>query len=459
MAGFTHACLMAVMCLAFFSALVESVPVVDSSTFSASVASSIKRHRHVDPRVQYMRTLAKYNIPVPEKLRKIATTKMSKMAKPPTDDGLQAVSVDGDEYFIAPVGIGSPPQQLYLDFDTGSSDSWVFSTDTDVSEVKGQTIYDPLKSSTAVLLPNTTWEIVYGDFSSSSGIVYKDTLSLGSMNIVNMTIESAQDVSSTFTKDFKMSGLLGLAWPSIAQTMPVQDVLLDYLPQMLKEPLFTVDLRHNSDKGSYNFGFIDHNLHGSQIQYINIDNSEGFWGVQMTGYAISGQDVRYEFSTPKSVIVDTGTTLFYAPQSAVEDYFRAVPNANFSDDAYGYILPCNSTPPDFIWEIGDVTGERIVGRIPGSYIAYQSLTDAVGEDEPWDPSFEGQCYAGLQSLGGFSTPDGILGDVWLKAGFHVFDVANKKFGTAPKPLDSTNKKLGHFRRDKLPFYRKKKIGV
>ncbi|KAK6844561.1 hypothetical protein PG995_014671 [Apiospora arundinis] len=415
------------MCLAFFSALVESVPVVDSSTFSASVASSIKRHRHVDPRVQYMRTLAKYNIPVPEKLRKIATTKMSKMAKSPTDDGLQAVSVDGDEYFIAPVGIGSPPQQLYLDFDTGSSDSWVFSTDTAVSEVKGQTIYDPLKSSTAVLLPNTTWEIVYGDFSSSSGIVYKDTLSLGSMNIVNMTIESAQDVSSTFTKDFKMSGLLGLAWPSIAQTMPVQDVLLDYLPQMLKEPLFTVDLRHNSDKGSYNFGFIDHNLHGSQIQYINIDNSEGFWGVQMTGYAISGQDVRYEFSTPKSVIVDTGTTLFYAPPICSR---RLLPGR-----------------------------ERIVGRIPGSYIAYQSLTDAVGEDEPWDPSFEGQCYAGLQSLGGFSTPDGILGDVWLKAGFHVFDVANKKFGTAPKPLDSTNKKLGHFRRDKLPFYRKKKIGV
>ncbi|KAK6825747.1 secreted aspartic proteinase precursor [Apiospora arundinis] len=449
MAGFTHACLMAVMCLAFFSALVESVPVVDSSTFSASVASSIKRHRHVDPRVQYMRTLAKYNIPVPEKLRKIATTKMSKMAKSPTDDGLQAVSVDGDEYFIAPVGIGSPPQQLYLDFDTGSSDSWVFSTDTDVSEVKGQTIYDPLKSSTAVLLPNTTWEIVYGDFSSSSGIVYKDTLSLGSMNIVNMTIESAQDVSSTFTKDFKMSGLLGLAWPSIAQTMPVQDVLLDYLPQMLKEPLFTVDLRHNSDKGSYNFGFIDHNLHGSQIQYINIDNSEGFWGVQMTGYAISGQDVRYEFSTPKSVIVDTGTTLFYAP-----------PNLQSKTTSGPYLMPT------FLMMhmatsclIGDVTGERIVGRIPGSYIAYQSLTDAVGEDEPWDPSFEGQCYAGLQSLGGFSTPDGILGDVWLKAGFHVFDVANKKFGTAPKPLDSTNKKLGHFRRDKLPFYRKKKIGV
>lgn len=114
------------MCLTFFSAFVASVPVVDSSTFSASVASSIKRHAHVDPRVQYMRTLAKYNIPVPEKLRKIAAPKIaaSKLAEAKTDDDpLQTVSEDGDEYFIAPIGVGNPAQQLYLDFDTGSSDS------------------------------------------------------------------------------------------------------------------------------------------------------------------------------------------------------------------------------------------------------------------------------------------------------------------------------------------------
>ncbi|KAK7948999.1 endothiapepsin precursor [Apiospora aurea] len=462
MAGFTHVCLVAAMWLTLFSAFVSSIPVSEGATFSASVKSSLKRHGHVDPRVQYMRTLAKYNIPIPEKLEKIATSKMAKMAKAKaaTPDGVPTVAEEGDMYYLAPVGIGNPPQQLYLDFDTGSSDSWVFSTDTAASEVQGQSIWDPRKSSTAELVPNATWEIIYGDFSSSSGIVYKDTLSLGSSLIINnMTIESAQDVSDTFSKEFKMSGLLGLAWPSIAQTTPPMDVLLDFLPQVLKDPLFTADLRHSSDKGSYNFGYIDHSLHGSDIQYVDVDISEGFWGIQMTGYAISGQDVRYEFSQPKSVIVDTGTTLLYAPESAVEDYFRAVPSANFSEDIYGYILPCNATPPDFIWEIGDPTGDRVVGRVPGSYIAFQSLADVVGEDEPMEPWMEGQCYAGLQTLGGFSSPDGILGDVWLKAGFSVFDVGNKKYGSAPKPLDATNKKLGHYRRDKVPFSRKKKIMV
>lgn len=124
MAGFTHVCLVAVMWLTLFSALVASVPVSGGGTFSAPVASSLKRRGHVDPRVQYMRTLAKYNIPVPEKLKKIATSKMAKSkATLSTNGGAQAVAEEDDMYFIAPVGIGSPPQVLYLDFDTGSSDS------------------------------------------------------------------------------------------------------------------------------------------------------------------------------------------------------------------------------------------------------------------------------------------------------------------------------------------------
>lgn len=122
MAGFTLVCLVAAMWLTLFSALVASVPVSDGGTFSAPVASSLKRRGHVDPRVQYMRTLAKYNIPVPEKLKKIATRKMTKAALS-DDGGAQAVAEEDDMYFIAPVGIGSPPQVLYLDFDTGSSDS------------------------------------------------------------------------------------------------------------------------------------------------------------------------------------------------------------------------------------------------------------------------------------------------------------------------------------------------
>jgi hypothetical protein len=310
----------------------------------------------------------------------------------------------------------------------------VFSTDTSTSGVAGQTLYDPSKSTTSKLVPNCTWDILYGDFSTSSGIVYRDTLTLGNITIDNMTIESARTVSTQFTKQKGMSGLVGLSFNALIQTIPAQPSLLDFFPQFLSESLFTVDLKHNSSEGSYNFGYIDHTLHSSDIEWINVDNSDGFWGVLMTGFAVENNPYRYEFASPQSVILDTGSTLFYAPDQAVTKYFESVPGANFSNEEYGYILPCNTTPPNFIWELGDANGTTITGEIPGEYFVYAVLDDGLVPP--------GYCYAGLQSLGGFTPLAGIFGDIYLKSGFQVFDVGNTKFGSAPKPLGPDRQSSG-----------------
>ncbi|KAI1107398.1 acid protease [Jackrogersella minutella] len=443
MAYFTNIMMAVAFYLSLFTTVVSSTASgsTASKTFSVPVAHNVDAPRHGPS--EYLKVLKKYKLDIPDGLQELVDTHKANVEaiKAVTDDVAlgdsdPASSHSGDLLWLSPVGIGSPPQQLNLDLDTGSSDTWIFSTDTDKEEVAGQTLWDPRLSNTSQLIKNCTWSIIYGDFSTSSGICYKDTLTFGNLSVPNMTIESATSVSSMFTDSSYMSGLVGLAWPSIVQTIPKQKTLLDYLPQVLSEPVFTVDLRHNSSEGSFNFGYINDSLHDSDIEYVAVNNSQGYWGVQQTGFAIGGSDIKYEFDEAQDVIIDTGSTLFFAPSNAVHMYFNNVPGANYSYREYGWLIPCNATPPDFIYELSDGQGNNITGSVPGAYFIYAHTSDE-------------QCYAGLQTLGSFTEMPAIFGDVFLKSGFAVFDIAKQRFGMAPKPLNTSNQKRQIGARDEV----------
>ncbi|KAI1425575.1 aspartic peptidase domain-containing protein [Xylaria sp. FL1777] len=402
----------------------------NGNTFSVPLVHDADRPVHGPSEI--LRTLKKYNLEIPDGLQEVVDKHHAKMAllAPPDEDGTGSVSAkskDGDLLWLAPISIGTPPQELFVDLDTGSTDSWFFSTDTKPDEVDGQTLWDPSKSSTSALIPNCSWSILYGDWSTSSGTCYTDTFALGKLSIPNMTIESAESVSSMFTSTPYMSGLVGLAWPDLKQTTPPQKALIEFLSEVLDEAVFTVDFRHNSSDGSFNFGFIDDKLHDSDIVYTSVDTTDGFWGVKNTAFGISGENLTYSFLNPKTVIIDTGTTLLFAPEASVDTYYDKVPGANFSMEEYGYVVPCDAELPDFLWELSDEDGNVIKGAIPGPYLIYAHTTDEL-------------CFAGLQSISSFTGVQGIFGDIFLKSGFFAFDIKGKRFGAAPKHLNVSNDK-------------------
>lgn len=207
-------------------------------------------HRYLNGARSIYRTYLKYGVPVPDYLLKavIETDKLNGVVEEAKRDtgSAPAVPIDViDIAYVTPVTIGTPPQTLNLDLDTGSSDLWVFSSHTPASQVRGQEIYSPGKSSTSKLLSDHTWSIRYGDGSASRGNVYTDNFTVGGLTVESQAVQCAQQVSSSFTNEAHIDGLVGLGFSTLNTVSPQSQLtFFDNAREKLDSPVFTADLKY-----------------------------------------------------------------------------------------------------------------------------------------------------------------------------------------------------------------------
>ncbi|MCJ1404702.1 Type I transmembrane sorting receptor [Xylographa trunciseda] len=328
------------------------------------------------------------------------------LAASTADGTVVATPTEYDSEYLCPVTIGG--ETLQLDFDTGSSDLWVFSSEQPTSQTEGHAYYTPSKTSKP--LTGETWSISYGDGSSASGNVYTDTVSVGASTVTGQAVELAKTVSSSFVSD-PGDGLLGLAFDSINTVTPNQQktFFFNAIAQGLPSPVFTANLKKGTP-GNYNFGYIDSSEYTGSITYVAVNTANGFWEFTGNGYAVgSGAFV----SSSIDAIADTGTTLLYLPAAAVKAYYAKVSGAQNSNAAGGYIFPCSATLPSITLGIGSYKAV-----VPGSYINYAPYSGST-------------CFGGIQSNAGIGFS--IYGDIFLKSQFVVFNGNVPELGFAAKP--------------------------
>ncbi|CDO77213.1 hypothetical protein BN946_scf184747.g26 [Trametes cinnabarina] len=333
--------------------------------------------------------------------------------------------------YVVPVKIGTPGVTLHLDFDTGSSDLWVWSTElARASTLKGHTVYNPSKSHTAKKAPGT-WSISYEDGSSASGNVYTDNVTVADITIKNQAVELAEKLSASFLQDNGKDGLLGLAWPQIntVQPEPVATPVENMIKQkLINPPVFTVKLDRGDDAGFYSFGYIDTSVTHHPIKYTSVDkcvfiesfgayilteprvdSSQGFWQVASTSWTLNGQ-IRARYGN--TAVLDTGTTLLLVDDEIVDAIYDSIDGAVYDDQQGGYKYPSNATIPDICFAVGD------------------TLYKVNPKDFAFGDAGNGFTFGGIQSRGdlGFD----IFGDIFLKSVYVVFNQGNSTVGLAQR---------------------------
>lgn len=269
-----------------------------------------------------------------------------------------ATPEQGDVEYLSPVSIGG--QTLNLDFDSGSSDLWLFNTQLAAAASTGHTLYNPQKSTTLKMIAGATFSISYGDGSGAAGNVGTDTVNIGGATVTNQAIEMATAVSQSFTQDTNNNGLVGLAFSKLNTVKPQQQkTFFDNVMPSLAQPVFTADLR-KAAVGAYTFGNIDTTKFNGTMAWVPVNTTQGFWQFASTKFAV-GTGAAQAGNPVGQAIADTGTTLIIADPTVVNGYYSQVPSAQNNAQVGGITVACNAVLPDLMLDVGGVYMARVKG--------------------------------------------------------------------------------------------------
>ncbi|XP_043828009.1 pepsin A-like [Dromiciops gliroides] len=301
------------------------------------------------------------------------------------------------------IGIGTPPQEFKVVFDTGSANFWVPSVLCYSPACHYHPRFDPQQSS-SFKATQQTFSIAYGT-GSMTGVLAYDTVKIGDIEDTNQIFGLSQTESNTFLAFTTFDGILGMAYPEISEAgaTPVFDNLWNQ--RLISKNVFAFYLSSNEKNGSVlMFGGIDSSYYSGSISWIPL-SSKGYWQITMTSITMNGTVVACDGGC--QAIVDSGTSLIIGPYNEIDSIqaaIGAIQNANGEME-----VNCSSIsdlPPITF----NINGEEFPVPTKG-YIKQKSSS----------------CTSG------FSVTDlnlWILGDVFMRQYFTIFDRENDRVGLA-----------------------------
>ncbi|KAM6185113.1 gastricsin [Rhynchocyon petersi] len=317
-----------------------------------------------------------------------------------------------DAAYFGEISIGTPPQNFLVLFDTGSSNLWVPSVYCQSQACTSHPRFNPSASST-YSTNGQTFSLQYGS-GSLTGFFGYDTMTVQGIQVPNQEFGLSETEPGTNFVYAQFDGIMGMAYPALAvggATTALQGMLQE---NVLTSPVFSFYL--SNQQGSQNggaviFGGVDNSLYTGQIYWAPV-TQELYWQIGIEEFLIGGQASGW-CSQGCQAIVDTGTSLLTVPQDYLGTLLQDI---GAQETEYGeYVVNCNSVQslPTLTFIINGVQ----FPLPPSAYILSSNGYCTVGFEPTYLPSQNGQ-------------PLWILGDVFLRSYYSVFDMGNNRVGFA-----------------------------
>uniref|UniRef100_A0A8C4Y026 pepsin A n=1 Tax=Gopherus evgoodei TaxID=1825980 RepID=A0A8C4Y026_9SAUR len=301
------------------------------------------------------------------------------------------------EYYRT-ISISTPAQDFSVLFNTGSSNLWVPSMYCSSPACTNHNRFNPSDSSTYEATSENV-SIQYGT-GSMTGILSYNTVQVGGIVDTIQIFGLSETEPGSFLYYSPFDGILGLAFPSISSSgaTPVFD-------NMMNEGLVSQDL---FSSGSFvMFGGIDSSYYSGSLNLIPL-SAETYWEITMDSVTMNGETIAC--SGGCQAIIDTGTSLLAGPStgiSNIEFYIGA------SDGTVRISCSAMSSLPNIVFTINGIK----FPVPPSAYIIDNSGSFSPGFEGIDIPISSGELW--------------ILGDVFIRQYYVVFDRANNQVDLAP----------------------------
>ncbi|CAO2179086.1 unnamed protein product [Urochloa humidicola] len=219
--------------------------------------------------------------------------------------------------YFGQIGVGCPPQNFTVVFDTGSANLWVPSAKCFFSlACHFHPKYESSLSST--YKPNGTPASIHYGTGAIAGFYSEDQVTVGNLAVQNQEfIEATHEPGFTFLFA-KFDGILGLAFQeiSVEGSVPVWYNMVNQ--GLVPQPVFSFWLNRNpieGEGGEIVFGGVDPQHYKGDITYTRVTR-KGYWQFEMGDFLI-GEESTGICVDGCAAIADSGTSLIAGPLVAI----------------------------------------------------------------------------------------------------------------------------------------------